>query len=146
MIYTYSEVSYQLILDFGLLLETFCDGIEGQNEAVEFAIRSNASNNGRWIPLRLSFPADSDTTGIEPLRGFSVPLFGYRAATVNETVAICGGLLETNEVQFRWMESAASSVLFRSDLWALSSVMATLVRENETMILLQDTFGGNMLE
>ena len=51
------------------------------------------------------------------------------------TISICGSLLQTNKIQFRWMGTAdfddtLNGFLASNDRWALTRVSAVLVREN----------------
>ena len=148
-----SEVTYELILDVSG--ENLCDGIDESREAIEFSIRSDASLDGRWIPLRLSYYDDSVATttsgSTTVVRGYEVPVQFGQDASSTSSVTICGDRLfaNANEVQFRWMGTAnvESDNTYRSDVWALASVNAVLItRPNETITLIQDTFGGNTPE
>ena len=78
-------------------------------------------------------------------------MFGHPTSTVTESFSICGDMLEANAVQFRWMGSSgggnSSIPQFRSDLWALSSIGATLFREDgEKVMLIEETFGDKFLK
>lgn len=146
----FSDISYTLILDVSSVSDPVCDGIEEQDEAVEFAMRKDASNNGIWIPLRLSYLVDGASTGLETfqtIRGYDVPVFGHSSSTVTEQVSICGDLLCTDEVQFHWLANTETeNGLVRSDMWALSNVAATLVMDSQTVTLFEDTFGSAVLK
>ena len=148
-----SEVTYQLILHVtgpGLFLQLLCDGIEESREAIEFSIRGDDSRDGRWIPLMLSYydASVASTNSTTVVRGYKILVqFGQDASTT-VNIVVCGDVLLTNEVQFRWMGTANLNQfnLFRSDMWALASVNAVLITQDERITLLQDNFGGNTLE
>jgi hypothetical protein len=68
---------------------------------------------------------------------------------VTKQVIVCGDLLNTQYVQFRWMASAHlddSPPLSVRDVWALSNVTANLVTENGTNSLFEDSFGDDVIE
>jgi hypothetical protein len=68
---------------------------------------------------------------------------------VTKQVIVCGDLLNTQYVQFRWMSSAHlddSPPLSVRDVWALSNVTANLVTENGTNSLFEDSFGDDVIE
>ena len=142
---------YTLHLGFGALPDPDCSGVEDQYEAIEFAIRTDTSENGRWIPLRLSFHSNySQPVPPEIVRGYTVPVYGYTMDVVQEVILICGEALETSEIQFRWMGSAHGDMnplhSFRSDIWALTSVYAYLQGENGSVTLIEESFGRSTLK
>ena len=142
-------MSYQLILDVSG--PGPCSGIELPREAIEFSMRSDSSRDGRWIPLELSYYDDNaaiSTTSTEIVRGYEIPAQSGPDATSTGDVTICGDMLNTNEVQFRWMGTAdvETNRLFVSDMWALARVTASLVTPNKTFVLIQDHFGGKTLK
>ena len=119
-------MSYELVLDVDSGSSS-CDGIEGLDEAVEFAIRINESKE--WIPLRMTFHNDTANSSTQlAVRGYSVPAFGRTEAIATEHVSICGERLrDANTVQFRWLQTAnLESERQRSDLWALNLLSATV--------------------
>ncbi len=69
---------------------------------------------------------------------------------VAKQVSICGDLLGTGEVQFRWMGTAfidgAGEMTESSDTWALSNVTANLITENDDVSLFEDSFGSEVLK
>lgn len=146
-----SEVAYTLHLSFRALTDPDCDGIEDQDDAIEFAIRTE---NGRWTPLRLSFHTNSNYSQLVPpelVRGYTVPAYGYTMDTVQEVVLFCQELLEKDKIQFRWMGSAQGGMYslrrFRSDVWALVSVFVYLHRGEADMVtLMEESFGRNTLK
>ena len=141
-------MSYQLFLN---VHHGWCDGVEDLSEAIEFSMRNDTSRGGRWIPLRLNYydnSANASHTGLEDVRGYlTLVHWGPSNSTTNQ-VYICGDVLLTNEVQFRWMATADSEIrgLYRSDFWALASVNATLVTWDERITLIQDAFGETKLK
>ena len=147
-------MSYQLILDivFNLFGIFVCDGIEESREGIEFSIRSKLNTTeSHWIPLKLSYfrhssPSTSSTTVV---RGYEIPVQFGRDSSPTNYVRICGDVLLTNEVQFRWMGTAdlENGDNFRSDVWALANVNAVFITpENERVTLIHDTFGENILK
>ena len=68
---------------------------------------------------------------------------------VQHMVHICGDILRTNQVQFRWMGTATLRVfrtlsrsLAKSDVWALANVNIILIDgNNKTTSLFSDGFG-----
>lgn len=147
----YREVSYQLILDIPFVKENpkdgtrrRCDGIEGSDEAIEFAMRTSSSSAAPWIPLRIDYPDDSATTNI--IRGYTVVQAVGSLNSVRQ-VHICGDLLHhASEIQFRWMGSATAKSSDQRDIWALGSVTATLVASNKTLRIFEDSFGSEDLK
>lgn len=135
-------------------LDSTCDGPEGLPEAIEFAIRNNTSRDGRWIPLRLSYhenDTSSNMSSIEVVRGYQVLANKWPCFLFTEEVNICGDALLSDEIQFRWMGTALPDgpddrTVFRQDIWALSSVTATYITENETITLIQDIFDSSSLK
>ena len=102
-----------------------CDGIEGLDEAIEFAIRINESKE--WIPLRMTFHNDTNNSSTElAVRGYTVPAFGRTEAIATEHVSICGErLCDVNTVQFRWMQTTSSDKeRRRNDIWAMALLEA----------------------
>ena len=140
-------MSYRLILDVNGNFN-LCGGIDDLKEAIEFSVRSDMSNESCWIPLRLnyfnSWPLHRPSS-TAVVRGYEIPVQFGRDAT--SSVTICGDVLLTNEIQFRWIgTSNLITRQFRSDMWALASVNVVLVTQNERVTLIQDTFGGDTLK
>lgn len=145
IIHDFSEISYQLILEVTRSREMHCDGIEGEDEFIEFAMHS--SRYGYWIPLRLSYyNKGGDITSELTIRGYSLQAKGSASSMRQEQILICGDLLCTNDVQFRWMGTSTTRGSDRSDMWALSSVTATLILGNGRIRIFEDEFGSNYLK
>lgn len=136
-----------------------CDGILGEREAIEFAVRTSSSSDFPWIPLRISYgiadsrkPSKGSNGGsshTRTVRGYTVPTVGRRASRVSEHVAVCGDVLrDASEIQLRWMGTAElkGKERERSDIWALASVTATLFVGNQTEKIFEDSFGSNSLK
>lgn len=151
-----------------------CDGILGEREAIEFAVRTNSSSDdAAWIPLRISFHDDGSYAGgngngdgnddsrsdsrnsdegisyARIIRGYTVPTTAQLDSIVTEHVTICGDLLrDAREIQFRWMGTAEleGKERERSDIWALASVSATLFVANESETIIEDTFGRSNIK
>jgi len=129
-----------------------CLGVIDIEEGVEFSMRNDTSQNGHWIPLRLSYHSSSpgDILSTTNIRGYSIPTFRTNRAVVEQQVSVCGDTLHTNGVQFRWMGSTDMGTdvsRVSRDMWALANVTAILVRTNETReVLLEERFGGNTLK
>ena len=134
------------MVTYGLLLDvdtSNCDGIGGDsdNEYIEFAMRNN-TNDGPWIPLQLNY----HNTSIPPtrvVRGYNVSASTTSSTSVvQHTVHICGDVLRTSQVQFRWMGTATLRPSRSRDIWALANVNVTLIdANNETTSLFSDGFG-----
>ena len=120
-------------------------GVNGVEEGIEFAIRNN-TNGGTWIPLQLDYrmkKEDQDTDEWRQIRGYNVSAFGYASgnrAVINRNVSICGDILDTNTIQLRWMQSSRVNNN-NTDVWALAYVSATFIEANETINLINETFG-----
>ena len=138
------------MVTYGLLLDvdtSKCDGIGGDsdNEYIEFAMRNN-TNGGPWIPLQLSYH-DTSIPPTRVVRGYNVSTsITSSTSVVQHTVYICGDILRTSQVQFRWMGTAELEQVInrrpRNDIWALANVDATLIdANNETTSLFSDGFG-----
>ena len=124
-----------------------CLGLRGELEGIELAIRT--SNVSTWTPLQLHYyDSESNATSSEVIRGHSVAVSGNTLVSVTKQVYICGDLLNTEDVQFRWMGTAHLDDDFLSvhDVWALSNVTANVVTENGTNVLFEDFFGDDVLE
>ena len=121
-----------------------CFGVEGINEGIEFAIRNN-TNGGPWIPLQLDYRNTRNTDDEwREIRGYNVSAIGHNRtrAVIDHNVSICGDILDTNAIQLHWMQS--SSVINNTphyDVWALAYVNATFIQANETINLINETFG-----
>ena len=116
-----------------------CQGIASEPEAIEFAIR-NDTIGGPWIPLQLHHL--QGTASMSVIRGYNVseiiqPRDDFNAT--QHTVYICGDILQTSEVQFRWMGTAFNERP-HSDMWALANARATLINNTE-INLFNDEFG-----
>ena len=147
---TSSEISYQLHQRPTYLpgASGGCFGVRGEREGIELAIRT--SNVSTWTPLQLHYSDPvSNSTSSEVIRGHSVAVSGNALVSVTKQAFICGDLLNTEDVQFRWMGTAhldpPESVSVH-DVWALSNVTANAVTENGTNILFEDSFGDDVLE
>ena len=132
--------------------DSVCGGLETvKEEAIEFAIRNDTSSNGHWIPLRLSYYDSSSVnkvTNTETVRGYKILSSKWPQPKFFETATICGDVLLSNEVQFRWMGSANVDVFnyFRSDMWALATVSVTWFTDDETIPFVKENFGSNKLK
>ena len=121
-----------------------CFGVEGINEGIEFAIRNN-TNGGPWIPLQLDYRMNNNNDEWREIRGYNVSAIGHaktNRAVIDRNVSICGDILNTNTIQLRWMQS--SRVINNAphrDVWALAYVSATFIEANETIHLINETFG-----
>ena len=118
-------MTYELVLDVNSSSNPEYDGIEGLDEAIEFAIRINESKE--WIPLRMTFHNDTTNSSTElAVRGYTVPAFGRTEAIATEHVSICGErLCGANTVQFRWMQTTSSdNERRRNDIWAMALLEA----------------------
>ena len=114
---------YELVLDVSSSSDPECDGIEGLDEAIEFAIRIDESKE--WIPLRMTFHNDTTNSSTElAVRGYTVPAFGRTETTATEHVSICGERLrDANTVQFRWMQTASLDDDI-DDIWTMTLLEA----------------------
>jgi hypothetical protein len=146
--FPHREISYQLHLrSRGSGTADNCFGLLGEREGVELAMRSSSVST--WTPLQLDFFDNSnDVTSMEVIRGHSVTVTGSTMNSVTKQVIVCGDLLNTQYVQFRWMASAHldGDSLSIHDVWALSNVTANLVTENGTNSLFEDSFGDDVIE
>ena len=150
-----SEMSYQLILDVlnqdacvGIENQDMCDGVEGLSEAIEFSMRNDIHDH--WIPLRLTYHnIDIDDIRKTDVRGYKTAVhIESSPITTDQRVNICGDMLLTRELRFRWVGTVNCdrSLTHRTDMWALASVNATLITQDENISLIQDNFGGNTLK
>ena len=151
-IFSFSDVSYQLVLDVTSSSDNQCGGSSSFNEAIEFAMRTNSSSDAPWIPLQLTYDNTGDggepRDGIATIRGYNVTAHLSGDEIVTESVHICGDmLLDMQEVQFRWMgTSNLDNQIVRRKMWALAKVTANLVSESESIPIFQDTFGSDTLK
>ena len=126
-----------------------CDGTEGAEEAIEFAMRTSSSSAAPWIPIRMDYYADSTIIGTNSTRGYTIQAVGGGGNAIRQ-VHICGDLLHNaSKIQFRWMGSARARGRRErdaGDIWALSSVNAILVVANETLRIFEDSFGSGNLK
>ena len=112
-----------------------CDGPEGLEEGIEFAMRANTSGMyGPWVPLRLTW-RDSVLTHVRVrnIRGYNVETRRVASPMAHQEVAICGEDLPSineSEVQFRWMNTADEPG--RLDMWALFNVTANYLVNGNT--------------
>ena len=75
-----------------------------------------------------------------------MPATGWTVPVVSENVSICGSLLSREEIQLRWLQTSTSP-LARLDVWALASVKAVVVQEDETTrLLFEERFGSENLK
>ena len=110
---------------------TNCDGIESRNKAIEFSMRNNASSASPWIPLQLDSFND-DLGQRASIRGYDVPALTIgtdSGGVARRTIVICGDLLKTDEVQFRWMGTANETE--GADLWAIEEVSTIFIQDEE---------------
>ena len=115
-----------------------CAGVDGIRKGIEFSIR-NTTDDGPWIPLHLNAIAleSEETTTSVVIRGYQVSasiISPNLAKNQSVDISICGSLLQTNEIQFRWMGTAdfddnLDGFSPRNDGWALTRVSVVLVRE-----------------
>ena len=143
------------MVTYGLLLyvccvtwpRSSCNGIDtDSNEYIEFAMRNN-TNSGPWIPLQISYH-NTSIPSTRVVRGYNVSASTTSSTNVvQHTVHICGDILHTSQVQFRWMGTAIllkddGRSRSRSDIWALANVNVILIDDNnETTTLFSDGFG-----
>ena len=146
-ILVHSEVSFELDLQ---PTGGSCDGIQDLAEAIEFSMRTG--DNSPWVPLQLNyFSSEGNATSTEVVRGYSVFAVGSTLTTpTTQLVFICGDMLLTGNVQFRWMGTAMpdnGETEEREDAWTLHNVVAYFVNEdNETVTLFEDTFENEVLK
>ena len=144
---TFRDISYELHLN---PTGSSCQGIQGEREGIEFAIRN--SSEGRWTPLQFHYFGSSTTSSTKLIRGHNVRVTRSNEQSALKQVSICGELLCTSDVQFRWLGTAylSTSMTTREslDLWALSNVTATIFTANssETKTLFSDSFGSDVLK
>ena len=133
-------------MDYGLINHINgvggCRGIDNR-EPIEFAMRNDTSGSGQWIPLQLL--AEQQFTPV--IRGYdlsdSVIIRRSTTGAEQNTVYICGDILRTTEVQFRWMGTADFNRPSR-DMWALARVNVTLIYNyNTSTNIFYDGFGCN---
>ena len=135
-------VNYGLINKIDVGFNDNCQGIDS-DEPIEFAMRNDTSGSGQWIPLQLL--AEQQLTPV--VRGYdlsdSVIVRTSTTGAEQNTVYICGDILRTTEVQFRWMASTYFIELRPSrDMWALTNVNVTLINNNNMPInIFNDDFG-----
>ena len=149
---------FNSVMSYGLYLDSpnagGCSGVEYPEEAIEFAMRTDTSSDGRWIPLRLSYFRNLDVTpaifmSTTQVRGYNVSAYRHITAFVQEQVVICDDLLNTSSVQFRWMGTVTlpRTGRLRSDVWALASVTVVLVNPaDENITLIQEEFNSDSLK
>ena len=146
-VYCCSEVSYHLILEIpgvGGGTRRRCDGTEGPDESIEFAMRTSSSSAAPWIPIRMDYYDESTINGITSTRGYTIQAVG--GGNFIRQVHICGDLLRNaSGIQFRWMGARGGREDER-DIWALGSVNATLVVANEELRTFEDSFGNGNLK
>ena len=120
---------YSLVLNN--LESECCNGPNGLNEGIEFAVRVNTSGMfGPWVPLRWTWRGNNNQISQKFIRGYEVETHKVNEITAMQ-VTICEGdllLLNTSEIQFRWMNSADQPG--RSDLWALFNVTVIMINTN----------------
>ena len=116
-------------------------------------MRTSSSSDAPWIPLQLTYDDTGDgggpSDGIATIRGYNVTAHLSKDEIVTESVHICGDLLhDVQEVQFRWMATSEFEVDRRVSerMWALANVTASLINENESIPIFQDTFGSDTLK
>ena len=149
-----SEVSYDLDWSF-FSYGIGCGYPDGLHRGIEFAVRTN-TNGGPWIPLWLEgIDIDHQNINSVVIRGYEVPatFSTYNGSDFSPvyphrsiSVSICGNIVETNDIQFRWMGTSDFDdnlplLLARNDGWALTRVSVVLVRENERTNIIEEEFG-----
>ena len=148
--YPFSEISYQLHQRptyRGASTSGGCIGLRGEREGIELAIRTSSVST--WTPLQLHYyDSESNATSSEIIRGHSVAVSGNTLESLTKQVYVCGDLLNTEDVQFRWMGTAHLDDDFLSvhNVWALSNVTANEVTANGINILFEDSFGDDVLK
>ena len=106
-------MSYRLILNVSSPTDDRCDGLEFSTsnvrtrEAIEFAMHDVTSNDGHWIPLRLSY-YNGSAESTETVRGYQVTVVSSEFPDFTEEVSVCTDTLP-NEIQFRWMNTVDNS-------------------------------------
>ena len=147
--YFFRDISYKLVLKVNSRDDKDCEGRIRFDEAIEFAMRTSSSSSSDvpWIPFWLTYHETGHgepKNGMATIRGYNVTAHRSEDEIVTESVHICGDLLhDVQEVQFRWMGTnhVGKSGTVRKRMWALANVTASLVIENETIQILNDTFG-----
>ena len=124
-----------------------CGGVDGIRKGIEFSIRNN-TDDGPWIPLYLNAIAleNEETPTSVVIRGYQVSasiISPELPKNQSVDISICGSLLPTNEIQFRWMGTSDfdDNFIARNDGWALTRVSVVLVRENERTNIIEEEFG-----
>ena len=126
-----------------------CGGIDGIRSGIEFSIR-NTTDDGPWIPLHLNAFVTRRKTNFSTvvIRGYQVSAcITSHLKNQSVDISVCGSLLQTNEIQFRWMgtsdfDDTLDGFLARNDGWALTRVSVVLVRrENERTNIIEEEFG-----
>ena len=147
-----SEVTYDLDLSLFSNDGSGCGPVDGIRKGIEFSIRNN-TDGGPWIPLHLNAVAleSEETPNSVVIRGYQVPAsiesaINDNRRTISTTISICGSLLQTNKIQFRWMGTSdfddnLDGFLARNDGWALTRVSVVLVKENERTNIIDEEFG-----
>ena len=124
-----------------MTLDSECGGVNGMNEAIEFAMRTSSTSADPWIPVRLNYYSRGrNNTRDKNVRGYTVQAIHTEDAL--QHVSICGSasLLENaTEIQFRWMGTVMTKR--GRDIWALSDVSATLFNDETRFEILEGSFG-----
>ena len=102
-----------------------CDGIMGQEEAIELATRID--QDPEWIPLRMIFRHggnDSISTAMR-VRGHTVPAFGLTESMITHNISVCGERLRcADTIQFRFQQSSIVEG-GEYDFWGINITMVT---------------------
>ena len=129
-----------------------CPTVRGIEEGIELAVRSN-DTDASWIPLKISYNGNI-TASSEPckgpdaitreVRGYSVPAIESSRCRYPHKIktSVCGDLLRTSGIQFRWMNSITLADGM-ARFWALNDIDIKLIEANTTKELLSDGFNGN---
>ena len=119
-----------------------CDGIDESRGAIEFSIQNSASMDNHWIPLRLSCYHNDSVAGSESttvVRGYETPVQLFGENEVSTNVTICGDMLPSNKVQFRWIGTAKFDHMISnnvSDMWPLASVNIVVKNKNNIAVVM----------
>ena len=142
----------------GDVSRTTCNKPDGIDEGIELAVRSMKHSD--WIPLayyvestgrfewklsvqqRIPITQTSEHSGTVNIRGYTVPLIQYASdGSVQYTVKACGEVVNSTDVQFRWLQTASFSTGDRlKDSWYLDDVRITFQDGNYSQKCLYSQF------
>ena len=120
-------------LQFGV---TGCDGIMGQEEAIELATRID--QDSEWIPLRMIFRHSGNhsiSTAMQ-VRGHTVQAFGLTESlmTYQNSISVCGERLHcADTIHFRFQQNSTIEG-DENDFWGINIPMVTLLERNDKFI------------